>query len=76
MCVPMSAYLANQFPDQVWKFLVTDFVAACNVYNIPFLDYTLSEDFQDPDLYFNSFFLNMKGRKFFTRRVLSDLRLI
>lgn len=75
ICVPMSHYLSDLFPDDVRKYLVTDFVEACNEHNIPFLDYTLDPDFQDASLYFDSFFLNMRGRKLFTRRVLKDLGL-
>ncbi len=73
ICVPMTKYLSSLFPDDVRNYLVRDFVAKANVHNIPFLDYTLCEDFQDPNLYFNSFFLNMKGRKLFTKRMLKDL---
>lgn len=75
ICVPMSHYLSDLFPADVRKFLVTDFVNACNEHDIPFLDYTLDPDFQDASLYFDSFFLNKKGRKLFTRRVLKDLKI-
>lgn len=73
ICVPMTKYLSDLFPADVRKYLVTDFVKACNEHNIPFLDYTLAPEFQDASLYFDSFFLNMRGRKLFTRRVLHDL---
>lgn len=73
ICVPMSHYLSDLFPADVRKYLVTDFVKACNEHNIPFLDYTLDPDFQDASWYFDSFFLNMRGRKAFTRKVLKDL---
>lgn len=36
-------------------------------------NYTLDSDFQDASLYFDSFFLLMRGRKLFSRRVLKDL---
>lgn len=75
ICVPMSHYLSDLFPADLRKYLVTDFVKACNEHNIPFLDYTLDPDFQDASLYFDSFFLNMRGRKLFTRRVLKDLEI-
>ena len=75
ICVPMSHYLSDLFPADVRKYLVTDFVKACNEHNIPFLDYTLAPEFQDASLYFDSFFHNMRGRKLFTRRVLKDLGL-
>ena len=75
ICVPMSHYLSDLFPTDVRKYLVLDFVKACNEHNIPFLDYTLDPDFQDVSLYFDSFFLNMRGRKLFTKRVLKDLEI-
>lgn len=43
--------------------------------NVLTLDYSKSMEFRDDNLYFNSFFLNMRGRKLFTKRVLSDLNL-
>lgn len=73
VCVPMTKYLSDKFPTHIWDRLVKDFVNACNVHNIPFLDYTNDSRFCDPSLYFNSFFLNMKGRKLFTKQVLKDL---
>lgn len=76
LCVPMTAHLASLFPEEFSQYMIKDFVKASNVHNIPFLDYTLDAQFQDDNLYFNSFFLNLRGRKLFTRRVLKDLNLI
>lgn len=76
ICVPLTKYLSDKFPADVRRHLVTDFVAVCNEHDIPFLDYTLDPRFQDPSLYFNSFFLNLRGRKLFTRQVLKDLGII
>lgn len=73
ICVPMTRYLSKKFSASVRKYLVSDFVAKCNEHNIPFLDYTLDDRFVSPDFYFNSFFLNLRGRKLFTRQVLKDL---
>ncbi len=72
ICVPMTKPLSDKFPEDVKKYLVTNFVAECNIRGVPFLDYTTDERFASPDLYFNSFFLNMRGRKLFTRQVLKD----
>lgn len=74
--VPMTTHLAKKFPNQVRQYLITDFVERANIHKIPFLDYTSDERFQNDDLYFNSFFLNLRGRKLFTNRVLRDLGLI
>ena len=76
ICVPMTHHLSNLFPEEVRNYLIADFVKKANVHNIPFLDYTLDTPFQDDSLYFNSFFLNLRGRKLFTRRVLTDIGLI
>lgn len=43
--------------------------------NVHMLDYSKDTTFKSDDLYFNSFFLNKKGRKLFTERVLSDLNI-
>lgn len=44
--------------------------------DVPVMDYSKDNEFQDKDLYFNSFFLNRKGRNKFTRRVLCDLGIL
>jgi hypothetical protein len=44
--------------------------------NIPLYDYSKSIEFHDDDLFFNSFFLNKKGRTLLTKRLLTDLNLI
>lgn len=76
ICVPMTQHLSKLFPQEYHQYMVTDFVKAANVHNVPFLDYTKDKRFQDDDLYFDSFFLNLRGRKMFTKQVLQDLRLI
>lgn len=43
--------------------------------DIPLLDYSKESDLKKDELYFNSFFMNNVGRKNFTERVLSDLKL-
>lgn len=40
------------------------------------LDYSKNEELQKDELYFNSFFLNKRGRTLFTQRVLNDLELL
>lgn len=40
------------------------------------LDYSKNEELQKDELYFNSFFLNKRGRTLFTKRVLNDLELL
>jgi hypothetical protein len=45
-------------------------------YNIPFLDYLGNETFSDNSLFFNSLFMNLRGRKLFTKDVLNKLNSI
>jgi hypothetical protein len=40
---------------------------------IPFLNYFDNEQFSDNDLYFNSFLLNARGGKLFTRQIVMDI---
>lgn len=74
--IPMTTHLIKMFPENIWKYLVNDFVEKANIRKVPFLDYTFDDRFQDDSLYFNSFFLNLRGRKLFTKQVLKDLGLI
>lgn len=75
ICVPMTKYLSAMFPESFVKYMITDFVAASNIHNITFLDYTEDERFQDETLFIDSYFLNLKGRKQFTKQVIADLGL-
>lgn len=74
--VPMSKHLAEKFNDEFKHKLIIDFVNEANTSKIPFLDYMFNEEFGDDSLYINSFFLNLKGRKLFTNKVLTDIGLI
>lgn len=76
ICVPLTDYLSSKFSPDVKKILIDDFVKECNVHNIPFLDYSSGTEYSDPSLFYNSFFLNLKGRKIFTEKVLKDLDII
>lgn len=73
LCVPMTKHLSSLFPSSFHQYMITDFVNKANVHNVPFLDYTNDERFTVDNLFFNSFFMNLKGRKLFTKQVLKDL---
>lgn len=73
--VPMSRFLSKEFSEEFRQKLLYDFVKKVNDKNIPFLDYMFSSEFSDSELYYDSFFLNLRGRKLFTRKVLKDLKL-
>jgi hypothetical protein len=71
---PMSDYLSRLFSEAARETYIYSFIREANIKHVPFLDYLDDERFSDPDLYFNSFFLNLRGRKLFTGQVLSDLK--
>lgn len=73
---PMSKPLQSYFTDDAKQRLIYDFINAINRPQVEFLDYSNSEELQTPQLYFNSLFMNLRGRKLFTQRVLRDLNLI
>ena len=57
------------------KSYVYDFIKMVDRENIPFLDYSKDALFMDNSLYMNSLFMNLRGRKLFTKRVLKDLNI-
>jgi len=73
---PMSEPLQQYFTEEVKQKFVYDFIKRINRPSIQFLDYSNEKKWQNPDLYFNSLFMNLNGRKLFTTQVLKDLGLI
>ena len=73
--LPFTKYLSEKFTAQSKKRLVYDFVNRIDRCCVDFLDYSTDEELKDEKLYYNSFFLNLNGRKKFTDKVLTDLRL-
>ena len=69
---PVTSHLSCYYSQQFESTYVYGFLKEVNR-EIPLLDYSKDETFKDDDLYFNSFFLNSKGRKMFTIRVIQDL---
>lgn len=76
LCVPMTKHLSSLFPEDFYQYMIKDFVNSANNQNIPFLDYTKDDRFSDDKWFFNSFFMNLIGRKKFTKQVLKDLGLV
>ena len=74
--LPMTAYLDGKFSEEFKQKLVKDFVSAANTKNVIFLDYWGKHILTDPSLYMNSFFFYLRGRKIFTKKVLTDLGLL
>lgn len=74
---PMSQALTEHFTQDIKETFIYSFVRSVQEqYDIPYLDYTNDKEMENHDLYFNALFMNLKGRKLFTKRVLTDLGLI
>ena len=73
---PMSASLMKHFTKDVRDTYIYSFVDEIKKrVDVPYMDYMDSE-FQNNKYYFNALFMNLRGRKMFTKRVLTDLSLI
>lgn len=70
---PMAQPLQDYFTQNVKQRFIYDFIKQINRPDINFLDYSNEKELQNPELYFSALFLNLHGRKLFTRRVLKDL---
>lgn len=67
----LSALMTDRFKElYIYSFLRE--IQECE--NIPLLDYLVDTNFQDSALYYNSFFLNKKGARLFTKVLLDDLK--
>lgn len=71
---PVTQELGAHFSDIFFENYIYPFTDSFE--EVPFLNYFNESDFNDSNLYFNSFLLNLNGRKIFTQRVLADLNLI
>jgi len=73
---PVTKALRSKFPEIFLELYVYSFIRNSNTQHIKVLDYFNDERFTDNGLYFNSFFLNSKGRRLFTNSVLLDIKQI
>ena len=73
--LPVTEYLAKYFTPKFEETYIYSYLKEVNR-DVLTLDYSKDKEFRfNDDLFFNSFFLNKKGRKLFTRRVLKDLKI-
>ena len=72
---PVTRYLGKYFTPMFREVYIDGFLREVGR-NVPLMDYMTDPEFQDVNLYFNSFFLNAMGRRNFTKRVVQDLQLI
>lgn len=69
---PVTQALLSLFSDEMREIYVNSYLRNFQS-KITVLSYLDCKDFYDDDLYFNSFYLNRRGRKLFTSRLLKDL---
>ena len=72
---PVTKHLGKYFTPKFQKLYIYDFLQQVDRY-VQTLDYSKDVELKEDDLYFNSFFLNARGRKLFTTKVLEDLNII
>lgn len=74
---PMYCSLSSKFTSKARKILIEDLLEKINDRNVPFYNYMDDMQFiNDKTLFKDSFLMNKKGAKMFTRRCLMDIGLI
>ena len=73
---PVSPEMRIWLTPEMRKNYVYIFKNSDKLKDIQFVDYLFDSEFDSNDLYNNSYFLNEKGARQFTQKVLRDLRLI
>lgn len=74
--LPMSEPLQGYFSEDIKQRFVYDYIKKIKRPNVRFLDYSVEQELQNPQLYFTSLLMNLQGRKIFTHRVLVDINAI
>lgn len=72
---PVTQYLDSYFTPKFKETYYYSYLKAVDR-PVPLLDYSANKDLMSSTLYFNSFFLNLRGRRLFTKQVLKDLGLM
>lgn len=72
---PVTEHLSKYFTPIFEQRYIYDFIHDVDR-QVVLLDYSKESEFKDDSLYFNSFFLNARGRRIFTHRVLTDIHLL
>jgi hypothetical protein len=73
MMLPTTKTLRDLLPESFVCEHILENIEKANVKNIATLNYLDDERFVAPELYFNSFFFNKKGRKYFTKKITEEL---
>ena len=71
---PISTFLNSKFSSKFKDLYIYDFIRKIkDNSDIDVLDYMDNKEYQNPSLYYNSFFLNKKGRLIFTNDVINNI---
>ena len=73
---PTTKALSSKLSERFRESYIYSFIRNANTHQVPFLNYLDDARFSDNELFFNSFFLNVKGRKIFTTIVLQEIGLV
>lgn len=74
---PVSGIMNSHLGDAFIKKVLLDNIELSNIQNVPVFDYLRDSRFQDEKLYSgNADFLNVRGRKLFTKAFVDDLKMI
>lgn len=71
---PVTVHLSKYYTPKFEELYVYDFLKQVDR-DVPLLDYSKDPELKKASFFFNSFFMNQRGRQVFTRRVLADLDL-
>ena len=69
---PVTKHLSKYYTPLFEETYIYSFIKEVKR-DIPMFDYSKDKELEADDFYFNSFFLNLKGRRIFTKKVLSDI---
>lgn len=73
---PMTESLMKKFPEKVLKMLIDDFWKDVDRGATEFINYIGEKQFSDDSLFLDSFLMNEKGAKLFTKHLLSRINVI
>lgn len=73
---PTTKALSSKLSERFRESYIYSFIRNANTQHVPFLNYIDDARFSENELFFNSLFMNAKGRKVFTTAVLNDLGLL
>jgi hypothetical protein len=73
---PTTKALSSKLSERFRETYIYSFIRNANTHHVPFLNYLDDARFSNNELFFNSLFLNAKGKNIFTAVVLNELGLL